>query len=71
MVNTPLLASEACEALLKRFPDAPFAAACHDRGDQRKWSLRSCGEFDVSEVARSLGGGGHPHAAGFLEGIQR
>ena len=66
VVNTPLLASEACEALLEKFPDAPFAAAYHDRGDQRKWSLRSGGEFDVSEVARSLGGGGHSHAAGFL-----
>ena len=66
VVNTLLLASEACEALLERFLDAPFAAAYHDRGDQRKWSLRSYGEFDVSHVARSLGGGGHPHAAGFL-----
>ena len=66
VVNTLLLASEACEALLDKFPDAPFAAAYHDRGDQRKWSLRSYGEFDVSHVARSLGGGGHPHAAGFL-----
>ena len=71
VVNTPLLASEACEALLEKFPGAPFAAAYHDRGDRRKWSLRSGGEFDVSEVARSLGGGGHPHAAGFLEGIQQ
>ena len=66
VVNTPLLASEACEALLKRFPNAPFAAAYHDREDRRKWSLRSGEEFDVSEVARSLGGGGRPHAAGFL-----
>lgn len=28
-------------------------------------SLRSIGEFDVSEIARSFGGGGHRNAAGF------
>ncbi len=65
--NTPLLMSEVCEALLEKFPDAPFAAAYNDMGDRRKWSLRSAGEFDVSVVAQALGGGGHPHAAGFVE----
>ena len=68
-VNTPLLASEACEALLENFPGAPFAAAYADQRNRRKWSLRSSGEFDVTEVAQLMGGGGHHHAAGFLEDI--
>ena len=28
-------------------------------------SLRSIGDFDVSEVAKRLGGGGHKNAAGY------
>ena len=68
-VNTPILASEACEALLELNPDAPFAAAWHENSSGRKWSLRSRndGPIDVGDVARRLGGGGHVHAAGFLE----
>lgn len=34
--------------------------------DRSKASLRSNGRLDVSEVARELGGGGHPKAAGVL-----
>lgn len=36
-------------------------------GDKREWfcSLRSVGHFDVSEIARKFGGGGHRNAAGF------
>lgn len=30
-----------------------------------KWSLRSNGDFDVSEIAKYYGGGGHKNAAGF------
>lgn len=30
-----------------------------------KWSLRSNGDFDVSAIAKSMGGGGHKNAAGF------
>ena len=69
VVNTPVLASEACERLLEMYPEAPFAAAYHDLDGSRKWSLRSrtSGSFDVSKVAQMLGGGGHPHAAGFTE----
>jgi oligoribonuclease NrnB/cAMP/cGMP phosphodiesterase (DHH superfamily) len=29
------------------------------------WSLRSIGDFDVSEIAKAFGGGGHKNAAGF------
>lgn len=42
-------------------------AACYfDRADgKRQFSLRSVGDFDVSEVAKRYGGGGHKNAAGF------
>lgn len=35
-------------------------------GDRSKISLRSNGDVDVASVARELGGGGHPQAAGIL-----
>ena len=69
VVNTPVLASEACERLLELHPEARFAAAWYESGRNRKWSLRSRAPdgMDVSVIARELGGGGHPHAAGFNE----
>lgn len=67
----PEIASEVGQALLKAFPDYPFAATFHVPGDQaRVWQLRSHklsdggAGFDVAELARSLGGGGHATAAG-------
>ena len=68
-VNTPLMVSETCEALLKKYPQAPFAATYSESNSQRRWSLRSRkGEnTDVSEIAREMGGGGHPNAAGFVQ----
>ena len=73
VVNTPVLMSEACEALLENNPQADFAGAYFDRREQsrtiRKWSLRSNTGFDVSQVAKALGGGGHVHAAGFTQTI--
>jgi hypothetical protein len=45
---------------------APFAIGWHQRKDGRyAYSLRSVGDFDVSEIARKHGGGGHKNAAGF------
>ena len=75
--NAPVLQSEVCEKLLARHPGASFAAAWREQpgtGDtvQRKWSLRSRPTpegFDVSTLAGKLGGGGHPHAAGFTEKV--
>jgi len=67
-VNTPSNISETCHQLLVMYPDAPFSAAWWVRGDGKTvWSLRSRNgsEVDVSEVAKSFGGGGHKHAAGF------
>lgn len=41
--------------------------ACYFEVEPRRWqySLRSRGDFDVSEVAKTFGGGGHKAAAGF------
>ena len=44
----------------------PFAASYFDVGGNRHWSLRSDDNgWDVSEVAKMKGGGGHKNAAGF------
>ncbi len=46
----------------------PFAATYYDAEDGRHFSLRSAAEgIDVSEVAKRYGGGGHKHAAGFIQ----
>ena len=68
-VNTPLMVSETCEALLEKYPDAPFSAAYSESNTQRRWSLRSRSreDVDVSEIAKQMGGGGHRNAAGFVQ----
>jgi oligoribonuclease NrnB/cAMP/cGMP phosphodiesterase (DHH superfamily) len=44
----------------------PFAVGWFERDDGRfVYSLRSRGDFDVSELAKQFGGGGHRNAAGF------
>ena len=71
VANAAVLQSEVCEALLAQYPEARFAGAFYQRpasddGDtNQKWSLRSRHDFDVSQVAKQFGGGGHPQAAGF------
>lgn len=65
-VNSPLLQSEIGEELCIRNPEASFAAVYFVLGGKEVvWSLRSRNGFDVSAVAKSFGGGGHPSAAGF------
>jgi len=66
-VNLPYMnCSEYVGRLALRFPESPFAAGYFRRNDGRwQFSLRSRGEFDVSEVAKEFGGGGHAGAAGF------
>lgn len=67
VANATAFFSEVGERLCEMYPNAPFAAYYLDRADgKRQWGLRSRGTFDVSGVAKSLGGGGHPGAAGFL-----
>ena len=63
--NSCLYQSEIGDELCLKFPDAPFAAVYFNKGGAIAWSLRSIGEFDVSKVAGSFGGGGHRNAAGF------
>jgi uncharacterized protein len=70
-VNATCHQSEIGHRLLKLYPERPFSASYRDDAEGvRVWSLRSRGDFDVSEVARSLGGGGHKAAAGFREGSE-
>ena len=55
--------SEVCKELAD---GRVFGASYMDVGDKRVWSLRSdAGGYDVSEIARKYGGGGHERAAGF------
>lgn len=65
-VNSPVFQSEIGDELCRRHPEAPFAAIyfCPDV-ETEVWSLRSRGGFDVSDVAKLFGGGGHRAAAGF------
>lgn len=72
-VNAPFfLASDVGHALLRAHPDAPFTATWCEANRVRMYSLRSEDHrTDVSEIARSNGGGGHRNAAGFsLEVIE-
>lgn len=59
----------AAHEMLSKYPDAPFTACWFRRADgQIQYSLRSeDSRLDVSEVAKSLGGGGHRNAAGFQQ----
>lgn len=68
VLNTTTLISEIGNVLSKSFP---FSATYFDRQDgQRVWSLRSQPDgLDVSVIAKSFGGGGHPRAAGFQQDI--
>jgi hypothetical protein len=65
-VNAPYInTSELVGYLAERVP-ALFAFGWFQRGDGLyQYSLRSRGAFDVSEVAKQFGGGGHKNAAGF------
>lgn len=68
IANASCYFSEVGEELCYLYPDAPFSAYYFDRSDgKRQWGLRSRGGFDVSAVAKALGGGGHAAAAGFEE----
>ncbi len=68
VVNATEFRSEIANRLCQLHPETPFAAAYYDNIEgARNWSLRSQGEFDVAELARRRGGGGHLNAAGFTE----
>jgi hypothetical protein len=68
VLNVPYqYASDCGHELLKRYPDAPFAATwARTRDGKEAWSLRSEDKrVDVAAIAASLGGGGHRNASGF------
>ena len=69
VVNAPYqFGSDVCHLLLDYYPDQPFAAYyCFDKNNNCKYGLRGRDSdyFDVSEVAKQYGGGGHKKAAGF------
>ena len=60
-------ASDVAHQLLADFPEAPFTMSWFKRGDGLfQASLRSENHrIDVSEIAKTYGGGGHRNAAGF------
>ncbi|VVB50899.1 DHHA1 domain protein [uncultured archaeon] len=65
VVNMPYVGvSDALHAVVKAGFD--IGMAWFERGDGVvQFSLRSEGDTDVSEIAKSQGGGGHKHAAGY------
>jgi hypothetical protein len=65
IVNTAAHWSEVGHELLQLYPDNPFAACFTVMKNSTMWSLRGRGDFDVSEIAKKFGGGGHKSAAGF------
>lgn len=71
-VNSPAYQSEIGDELCRRRPEAPFAAVWFSQDmTSRVWSLRSRNGFDVSEVAKYFGGGGHAAASGFRAGLDQ
>ncbi len=65
-VNSGVLQSEIGNRLCELYPESPFSMVYFDSNDKTRYSLRSIGEFDVSAVARTYGGGGHKNAAGYM-----
>lgn len=68
-VNVPYNFGSLCGEFLNTvLTNCPYAAYYFDRADgEQQWGLRSRG-FDVSEVAKRFGGGGHKQASGFVKG---
>ena len=64
-VNSPVFQSEIGEKILEVYSDTPFAVIGYSIEGKDIFSLRSRSDFDVSEVAKKYGGGGHKQAAGF------
>jgi oligoribonuclease NrnB/cAMP/cGMP phosphodiesterase (DHH superfamily) len=68
VINIPYThGSEAAAEMLRRYPDAPFAAYYCDAEGERRWGFRSQDHrVDVSEIAKNWGGGGHRNASGVI-----
>jgi uncharacterized protein len=68
VANCTTLVSETCQALAGKDPqEANIGCGWFELpSGERVYSLRTCDEgTDVSEIAKTFGGGGHPRAAGF------
>lgn len=66
IANASVFFSEVGHELCKRYPDCPFSAYYSDvKSGQRVWGLRAISDFDVGELAKKFGGGGHQAASGF------
>jgi len=64
--NVSILQSEVCHKLLDDNPHVDFVATYSTYKDKKTWQLRSRGDFDVAEIAKMNGGGGHKNASGFV-----
>lgn len=69
VVNHAWDMSEIGEYLVEQFPGVVCGGYYFDRADKRQWGFRSRGDFDVSELCKHYGGGGHQQAAGFTSEI--
>jgi len=67
VINVPYMnCSDHLDYLKSVHPTAPFVASFFLRGDGLwQFSLRCNKDFDVSEIAKQFGGGGHKQASGF------
>lgn len=66
ITNAPYFAASEVAGELAARDGATFGACYFEVGKGRwAYSLRSRGDFDVSEIAKQFGGGGHKAAAGF------
>ncbi len=70
VVNSAVLQSEIGNLLCKQHPQIAFSVVYFDVANQRNFSLRSIGDFDVSKIAMKYNGGGHKNAAGFVKPIE-
>lgn len=70
-VNCPIqFGSKLAARLLEIYPTCAFAAYYCDAADgSQRWGLRGrvSDDFDVSEIAKQFGGGGHKKASGFVK----
>jgi len=67
VINTPYMnSSDHVDTLIDQLPGYTFYAYFFlNKTGRWQFGLRSRGDFDVSEVAKRFGGGGHKNAAGF------
>ena len=68
VANVPYTMASDGGNLLARQNDG-IGATYFDTPEGRKFSLRSIGDIDVSQIATEFGGGGHRNAAGFVQPI--